>query len=173
MAWVHYAPVSRTTCPICAPVLYCLGTALCDGLPVTRLPERIDRYIKHLFAPTGGLALPRPESPDGYPTLLLALLGAGPAHGYDLVQRMALRSGGELRMPAGLVYPLLHGLEQDGLVAADWAPGESGRRRRAYTLTERGRRALADRTERWERHRVAVDRILQGHSDAKGLAADV
>lgn len=131
-----------------------------------------NRYILYLSRADGGGSMPRPASPDGYPTLLLALLAEGPAHGYDLVQRLAERTGGELQVPAGLVYPLLHGLESDGLVAADWAPGAPGRRKRVYVLTERGRSALRERSERWERHRAAVDRVLLGGVLRRGAVAD-
>lgn len=106
--------------------------------------------------------MPRPVSPDGYPTLVLALLAQGPAHGYDLVQRLAERSGGEVQVPAGLVYPLLHGLEAEGLVHAAWTPEAAGRRKRVYSLTELGRAALDERRDRWARHRAAVDRVLLG-----------
>ncbi|HVB10653.1 MAG TPA: helix-turn-helix transcriptional regulator [Bacillota bacterium] len=106
--------------------------------------------------------MPRPASPDGYPTMCLALLAEGPAHGYDLVARLAERTGAAMRLPAGLVYPILHGLEGEALVKAEWAEGEQGRRRRVYTLTERGRHVLAERTAQWERHRRAVDRVLLG-----------
>lgn len=104
--------------------------------------------------------MPRPASPDGYPTLCLALLAEGPAHGYDLVKRLSARTDGDMRLPAGLVYPILHGLEQDGLIEAVWDNGEQGRRQRVYGLTGRGRQVLADRTAQWERHRQAVDRVL-------------
>jgi DNA-binding PadR family transcriptional regulator len=114
----------------------------------------------------------RPASPDGYPTLLLALLDAGPAHGYDLVQRLPQLTEGELQLPAGLVYPLLHGLEAEGLVSADWAPGAPGRRRRVYALTDRGRAALRERSERWARHRTAVDRLLLPPAREGSVLAD-
>ena len=104
----------------------------------------------------------RPPSPDGYPTLCLALLTEGPAHGYDLVQRLRDRTGGEMTLPAGLVYPILHALEEQGLVQAVWEPGERDRRKRRYTLTTQGRTVLADRTNRWEVHRRSVDRVLFG-----------
>lgn len=104
--------------------------------------------------------MPRPPSPDGYPTMCLALLASGPAHGYDLVQRMAERTGDELLLPAGLVYAILHALERGGLADASWDPGPGARRRRIYRLTDRGRRVLEERRIQWQRHREAVDRVL-------------
>ena len=106
--------------------------------------------------------MPRPPSPDGYPTMCLALLADGPAHGYDLVQRLAERTDDAIRLPAGLVYAILHALEQGGLAQAAWDQGAGDRRRRRYTLTERGRTVLAERTAQWQRHRRAVDRVLSG-----------
>ncbi len=70
--------------------------------------------------------------------LLLSLLAGGEAHGYELIGRLRRKSGGEFDLPEGTVYPALHRLEADGLLSSRWVR-ESGRRKRAYTLTEPGR----------------------------------
>src|SRR5205085_3422740 len=73
--------------------------------------------------------------------LLLAVLADAPAHGYELGQRLAQRSGGELDVPEGSLYPALHRLERGGFVASAWRT-DDGRRRRVYRLTRSGRRAV-------------------------------
>jgi DNA-binding PadR family transcriptional regulator len=70
---------------------------------------------------------------------LLALLEAGPRHGYELITALSDRFGGTYRPSAGTVYPRLARLEEEGLVAS--ADSEDGRKT-TYRLTEAGRREL-------------------------------
>jgi len=70
---------------------------------------------------------------------ILALLAEEPMHGYQIIQVIAERSGGNWRPSPGSVYPTLQQLEDEGLIEP--APSESGRR--VYTLTEPGRAANA------------------------------
>lgn len=81
------------------------------------------------------------------PFAVLAVLGQGPVHGYGLA--LALRDVLGAAIPEGTLYPLLNGLERDGLAVAEWAIQESGPARKTYALTETGRAALADAIKRW------------------------
>jgi DNA-binding PadR family transcriptional regulator len=69
---------------------------------------------------------------------ILSLLAEGPKHGYQLMKEMQDRSGGFYRASAGSVYPTLQQLEDEGLVHAETVNG-----RRAYQLTDEGRKELA------------------------------
>lgn len=92
--------------------------------------------------------------------LVLALLETGPLYGYQIVQRA--RRKGRLQWEEGTLYPLLHRLERDGLLRAEWKKGPSGKDRKYYALTRRGRATLArDRVE-WKERLRAVSRILWG-----------
>jgi DNA-binding PadR family transcriptional regulator len=95
--------------------------------------------------------------------LLLAVLDDAPQHGYGVVEQLRQRSGGELDLPSGTVYPALHRLERTGLVRSDWST-HAGRRRRTYRLTAAGRRALQAHREGWQRFTAIVDPILAGPS---------
>jgi DNA-binding PadR family transcriptional regulator len=83
----------------------------------------------------------------------------GPVHGYAALERLKARSGGRFDLPEGTVYPALHRLEGDGLLRSQWTV-VSGRRRRQYELTDRGRAELGMRTENWRRFATAVERVL-------------
>jgi len=91
--------------------------------------------------------------------LLLARLTTGPMHGYGLIVSLREGSSGELDYPEGTVYPALHRLEADGLVASSSARVE-GRVRRVYRLTPQGRTAAADRVAAWRRYVEAVENLL-------------
>lgn len=93
--------------------------------------------------------------------LLLAVLTDEPGHGYALSQRLAARSGGELTVPEGSLYPALQRLERRGLVTSSWVISE-GRRRRIYQLGALGRRQAAAAARDWRLFSAAVDRVLDG-----------
>ena len=91
--------------------------------------------------------------------LLLAVLARGPAHGYSVITALRAGSGGEFDLPEGTVYPALHKLERDRLVRSRWEVA-GGRRRRVYSLTDRGRRALADQRAEWATFQRGVLSVL-------------
>lgn len=93
--------------------------------------------------------------------LLLSVLNAGPAHGYEVLSELRARSDGEFDLPEGTVYPALHRLERAGLLASTWEK-HAGRRRRVYTVTTAGREALGRRRSAWAGFVEAVDRVLSG-----------
>ena len=93
--------------------------------------------------------------------LLLAVLVGSPGHGYALSQRLAAKSGGELAVPEGSLYPALQRLERLGLVTSRWATVE-GRKRRVYSLSASGRHQAASSAREWRDFSAGVDRVLGG-----------
>jgi DNA-binding PadR family transcriptional regulator len=91
--------------------------------------------------------------------LILAVLADGPRHGYAIIVELARRSGGSLSLPEGTVYPALHRLEEAGLLSSVWS-AESGRRRRVYELTRRGRRELGVRRGEWREFVNTMEAVL-------------
>ena len=91
--------------------------------------------------------------------LVLATLRAEPAHGYRVIERLKLRSEGAFDLAEGTVYPVLHRLEAEGLLASTWST-VGGRRRRVYRLTRRGQAALGERQDEWRRFAAAVESVL-------------
>lgn len=72
--------------------------------------------------------------------LLLVALLEGPAHGYELMDRLEGLSNGSWRPSPGSVYPLLQTLEEVDLVEGHEAAG-----RRTFHLTPSGRLRAAER----------------------------
>ena len=99
--------------------------------------------------------------------IVLAALSAGSAHGYAIIEEIRRRSGGAFDLPEGTVYPALHRLEQAGLLASRWVTADSGRRRRIYSLTRRGNRALSERRAVWEEFSEAIGGMLGGARPCK------
>jgi DNA-binding PadR family transcriptional regulator len=95
--------------------------------------------------------------------LLLAALEEGPRHGYAVIEALRQASAGRLDLPTGTIYPALHRLEQRGLIDGSWSVVE-GRRRRAYQLTDSGRRSLATRRAEWRDFAAVVTTALEASS---------
>ena len=93
--------------------------------------------------------------------LSLKTLQTGPAHGWDIAQRIRQVSLEVLSVNQGSLYPALHRLEGQGWIAAEWGASENNRRAKFYKLTTVGRRQLAAETESWERFTRAVALILE------------
>src|SRR3954453_12486558 len=91
--------------------------------------------------------------------VVLAVLATGPLHGYAVIEELKARSGGELDLPEGTVYPALHRLERRVLLRSAW-PKADGRRRRVSRLTASGRRELEARTQEWRTFARVVDGVL-------------
>ena len=93
--------------------------------------------------------------------IVLAALSGGPAHGYAVIEAIKRRSGQAFDLPEGTIYPALHRLEETGLLSSHWTTAESGRRRRrVYSLTKRGSRALADQRAVWGKFSEAIGGLL-------------
>ena len=94
------------------------------------------------------------------PTLILEAVEQEPSHGYRIAQGIKERSKGVLDFKEGTLYPALHKLENEGLVASS-EEIENGRARRYYRITKAGTRQLAVETERWTSYSTGVARVLR------------
>ncbi len=90
--------------------------------------------------------------------LVLAILVEGDSYGYAIIKRVTELSGGHLQWTDGMLYPVLHRLERQGLVVGKWRASESGRRRKYYRITRAGRAQLAAQRRQWQ----VVDDTLRG-----------
>jgi len=81
--------------------------------------------------------------------LVLSVLSAGESYGYELIQRVRELSGGQIEWTEGMLYPVLHWMQKEGLIEAEWRAAETGRKRKYYRLQEQGRRALAEEQQQW------------------------
>ncbi|WP_062465205.1 PadR family transcriptional regulator [Demequina soli] len=81
--------------------------------------------------------------------LVLAILTEGESYGYAIVRRVRELSDGEIEWTDGLLYPLLHRLEDGGHVRSRWGASDTGRKRRYYEITDAGRGELAEHRRQW------------------------
>ena len=90
--------------------------------------------------------------------IVLGILARGDSYGYAILKEIRERSSGALDWSEGMLYPVLHRLQQRGLIRARWDTSDEGRRRKYYRILKAGRVKLAEGRAAWE----AVDGVLQG-----------
>ncbi len=93
--------------------------------------------------------------------LILRTLLLGPAHGHAIATAIERGSQEVLQVEHGSLYPALHRLEKQGLVAAKDGVSENRRRARYYSLTAKGRKRLTAESSKWARLTEAIARIMQ------------
>ncbi len=80
---------------------------------------------------------------------VLALLAEERLHGYEIARRIEQQTGGVLRFTLASLYPLLYRMEKRGWVRGLWQTLPSGRERRYYELTAKGRKQVAPLRKEW------------------------
>lgn len=93
--------------------------------------------------------------------LVLGILARGQSYGYAILKEAGRLSAGTLDWQEGMLYPVLHRLERDGLIEASWRTAD-GRRRKYYALTERGHEALTADRRAWERVHATLNLAWEG-----------
>jgi PadR family transcriptional regulator PadR len=81
--------------------------------------------------------------------LILSLLAKGESYGYELIQEIKRLSGEEIRWTDGMLYPVLHRMEDSGWITARWVEMENGRKRKYYSIKEGSHQALKKKREQW------------------------
>jgi PadR family transcriptional regulator, regulatory protein PadR len=81
------------------------------------------------------------------PVVVLEILSRGKMYGYELSEAVRERSGDILTLGQGTLYPLLYNLEAKKLIKGDWEETDSGRQRRYYSITSKGKGELARQKE--------------------------
>jgi PadR family transcriptional regulator PadR len=93
--------------------------------------------------------------------LVLKTLALEPMHGYGVALRIEQITRGAFRVNPGSLLPALSRMERSGWVRSEWSATENNRRAKYYTLTTKGRNALAAATRQWAHQIAAISRILE------------
>lgn len=100
------------------------------------------------------------------PLAVLTLLQDGEMYGYELVKALDKRTDGVLALGQSTLYPMLYNLEAKGLVASRIEQGDSGRPRKYYRLTGKGKKRLASDRQQWTKLTEALSRLGVGSGGA-------
>lgn len=88
--------------------------------------------------------------------LVLSIIAQGESYGYAIICRVRELSHGEVTWMDGMLYPVLHRLERQGLIESRWGESETGRKRKYYRLCKEGSQALETERAHWQ----VVDAML-------------
>lgn len=93
--------------------------------------------------------------------LVLKLLDEKDMYGYQMIEMLAKWSDNTFSLKAGTLYPILHGLEKQGMVSSYDEAADSARVRKYYNLTPKGRQLLREKQAEWNAYSGAVDKVLE------------
>jgi transcriptional regulator len=93
--------------------------------------------------------------------LILKAVSLDPQHGYGVLLRIEQITGGAISVEQNALYPALHRLEHQGLLAAEWGVSDNNRRARFYRLTAAGRRRLGEAVDSWNRLVAAMNAAIK------------
>ena len=92
--------------------------------------------------------------------LVLSLLEKEDRYGYQLIEELARRSNRTFELKEGTLYPILHGLEKGGFLTSYQQTAPTGRARKYYRLTRKGKDLLGEKKEEWEHFSRGVENVL-------------
>jgi DNA-binding PadR family transcriptional regulator len=81
--------------------------------------------------------------------LILSILSSGESYGYEIIQKVRQLSDEQIEWTDGMLYPVLHRLEREGLIVSEWKQAETGRERKYYRMTREGRESLLQERKHW------------------------
>jgi len=95
--------------------------------------------------------------------LILSILAEEDSYGYAIIQRVKELSGGRIEWTDGMLYPVLHWLEDGNMVRSRWVESDAGRKRKYYSLKAQGRRALLEQREQWTLVNSVLNHLWKPH----------
>ncbi|MHC4620076.1 MAG: PadR family transcriptional regulator [Planctomycetota bacterium] len=96
------------------------------------------------------------------PAVVLEILSRGKMYGYELSEAVEQRSNNILTLGKGTLYPLLYNLEAKKLVKGKWESTDSGRQRRYYSITGKGKDQLAKQKAQLKQLTAGLNLVFGG-----------
>ncbi len=100
-------------------------------------------------------------------SIILGILKQGRSYGYLIIKKIKELSGGRMVYSDGMLYPVLHRLEKEGLIISDWTMEKDSKPRKYYEITEAGKKALIVEKQQW----TQVNAVLEAIWDMKSSNA--
>lgn len=96
--------------------------------------------------------------------IILGILKQGNSYGYLIIKKIKEISGGQMKFSDGMLYPVLHRLEKEGLILSKWTIDGSTRPRKYYEITALGKSELVVEQQQWEQVNAVLDTIWTSKS---------
>ena len=94
--------------------------------------------------------------------LVLKLLEERDMYGYLIIEELAKKSNDTFDLKAGTLYPILHGLENDGMLESYEDNPDNSRVRKYYSITKKGKKLLKEEEEEWNVYVSTINQVLEG-----------
>lgn len=91
--------------------------------------------------------------------IILGILKQGNSYGYLIIKKIKEFSGGKMEYSDGMLYPVLHRLEKEGLISSNWTMNGESRPRKYYEITELGKEELITEQKQWKQVNAVLDTI--------------
>ena len=98
--------------------------------------------------------------------LILSLLEGADMYGYQMIEELSRRSNDTFQMKEGTLYPILHALEKEKCLTSYQQEAPTGRQRKYYRITRKGKKLLDEKREEWAAFRQGVDQVLSDGANA-------
>lgn len=98
--------------------------------------------------------------------MVLTLLEEQDRYGYEIIKELEIRSDNIFQFKEGTLYPVLHKLENSGYVKSYMYKGDTGKERRYYKITSKGKKQLVEETEKWQIFSASVRKVIGGDANA-------
>lgn len=94
--------------------------------------------------------------------MLLSLLQEKDYYGYEMIKEIEQRSNAVFQFKEGTLYPVLHRMESQGLVKSYKDKTETGKMRKYYKITARGKTQFVNEQKQWNEFTVSVQNVIGG-----------
>lgn len=98
--------------------------------------------------------------------LLLSLLNEKDRYGYEIIKELEERSDQTFEWKEGSLYPVLHKMENEEYVKSYLAKGDTGKERKYYQITNKGKRQLKEEKKQWDIFTASVNKVIGGCAHA-------
>jgi len=91
--------------------------------------------------------------------IILGILKQGNSYGYLIIKKIKELSGGRMEYSDGMLYPVLHRLEKEGLIQSKWTMDGGTRPRKYYEITALGKQELVQEQAQWEQVNAVLETV--------------
>lgn len=97
--------------------------------------------------------------------LILEMVKDENMYGYQMIKKLKEKSNNVFEFKEGTLYPILHSLEEKGLISSYW-DDTTGKKRKYYAITTKGKKSLKEKNKEWKIFSESVNRVIGGVSFA-------
>jgi len=81
--------------------------------------------------------------------LILSILSLEESYGYQIIKKIKEISDDRIHWKEGTLYPVLHKMENSGIIKSKWKVAENGRKRKYYQINTKGKKLLDEELDHW------------------------